>query len=177
MNGKYFVLSAAAAMIALTGLAADSNYDFEKSVNGALPKGYTRIKDKWCGGTFEIIDDECGSFKKALKVVTTENKKALRILMDRPPRIQVKPGDQLVYEFSAKGKGYAVIGYYGFTAGKKFCEFVSASANVNSDKWQKITLRVTCKKPETAEISPFFQTNSVGMIFSGLKISIVPKNK
>ena len=177
MNGKYLVLSAAAAMIGLAGLAADSNYDFEKSVNGALPKGYAHIKDRWCGGTFEIVNDECGTLKKALKVATTENKKALRILMDRPPRVQVKPGDQVVYEFSAKGNGYAVVGHYGFTAGKKFCEFASASAKLNSDKWQKITLRITCKRPEIAEISPFFQSGTAGMIFSGLKVSVVPKDK
>ena len=177
MNGKYFVLSAAAAMIGLTGLAADSNYDFEKSVNGALPKGYYHIKDRWCGGTFEIVNDECGTLKKALKVATTENKKALRILMDRSPRVQVKPGDQVTYEFSAKGKGYVVVGHYGFTAAKKFCEFASAAANVNSDKWQKITLRVTCKKQETAEISPFFQSSTAGVVFSGLKVTVVPKDK
>lgn len=176
MNRNYFIVAAAAGLIGFTTLAADGNYDFEKSVNGSLPKGYRQIKDRWCGGTFEIVNDECGEFKKALKLVKPEEKKVVRILMDRP-RIPAKTGDQVVYEFSAKGNGALTIGYYAYNQEKSMREFNSTSAKIDSAEWKKVTLKLTVKKPGIVEISPFFQSADAGMVISNMKVSVSTAEK
>ena len=180
MNTR-IIMAAIAGIISLSGLALESGseykYDFEQSAEGVLPKGYRQIKDRWCGGTFEIIDDECGGLKKALKIVKPDEKKTIRILMDRRPRIRIKTGDRVILEFSVKAAGRISAGYYAFAPGEVKSEYNAAYAAVKTGEWQKIKMELTVKKPDMAELSPFFQSHTPGAVFSGLKVTIIPKEK
>ena len=171
MKTKYFLI-AAAGMLGLTGMGADYLFDFENAEGNSLPKGYRQVKDRnYCGGTFEIVNVECGKLTKAVKVLQPEGKKTVRILMERT-RIPVKAGDKIDFDFYVQGKGKVVVGFYGYNAQSKFNEFVTAYITSQSEEWQKVTAQLKVKKEETVVIQPFLQSNVPGLMFTGLKVTV-----
>ena len=113
MKTKYFLIASATGMLGLTGMGADYLYDFENAKGNSLPKGYRQVKDRnYCGGTFEIVNVECGKLTKAVKVLQPEEKKTVRILMERP-KVPAKAGDRIDVEFFVKGKGKVIVEHGG----------------------------------------------------------------
>ena len=176
MKTKYFLI-AAAGMLGLTGMGADYLFDFENAEGNSLPKGYRQVKDRnYCGGTFEIVNVECGKLTKAVKVLQPEEKKTVRILMERP-KVPAKAGDRIDVEFYVKGKGKVVVGFYGYNAQSKFNEFVTAYITSQSEEWQKVTAQLKVKKEKTVSIHPFLQSNVPGLMFTGLKVTVPTQEK
>ena len=177
MKAKYFLIASAAGMFGLTGMGADYLFDFENAEGNSLPKGYRQVKDRnYCGGTFEIVNVECGKLTKAVKVLQPEEKKTVRILMERP-KVPAKAGDLIDVEFFVKGKGKVVVGFYGYNAQSKFNEFVTAYITSQSEEWQKETAQLKVKKEETVVIQPFLQSNVPGLMFTGLKVTVPTQEK
>ena len=176
MKTKIFLI-AAAGMFGLAGMAADYHYDFENSAGNSLPKGYRQVKDRnYCGGTFEIVNVECGQLTKAVKVIKPEGKKYVRILMERP-KIPARAGDRIDFEFFVKGKGKVTVGFYGSNAQSKFNEYGASDIANQSGEWQKVTARLNVKKDTTVAVKPFLQSNVPGLMFTGLKVTVSAQGK
>ena len=177
MTTKYFLITVAAGMFGLTGMGADYLFDFENAEGNSLPKGYRQVKDRnYCGGTFEIVNVECGKLTKAVKVLQPEEKKTVRILMERP-KVPAKAGDRIDVEFFVKGKGKVIVGFYGNNAQSKFNEYGAANITSRSEEWQKVTAQLNIKKENTVVIMPFLQSNVPGLMFTGLKVTVSPPEK
>ena len=177
MKTKYFLIASAAGMLGLTGMGADYLYDFENAKGNSLPKGYRQVKDRnYCGGTFEIVNVECGKLTKAVKVLQPEEKKTVRILMERP-KVPAKAGDRIDVEFFVKGKGKVIVGFYGNNAQSKFNEFATAYVTSQSQEWQKVTAQLKVKNEKTVVIQPFLQCNVPGLMFTGLKVTVSNQEK